>query len=568
LAPVNKKGRITVLETLNQILSVANDYIWHEYVLFFVLALGILFTVATKFSPLICLTHGFAILFGRYDKDSDPGAISHFQALSAALSATVGLGNIGGVAIAVSMGGPGAVFWMWVVGLMGMSIKLVEVSQSMLYRDTHIRDEPHGGPMWVADKGLAKLGFATLGKWIAGIFCITTIVSAITGGNMFQVLNVADVTQTNFGVDPLVSGAIMTLLVGSVIVGGIKRIGSVAGTLVPFMCGIYLIAALAVVIVNIADIPSMFKLIIVSAFSPLEAQGAFIGGTFGYAFMWGMKRALFSNEAGQGSSPIAHSAARTKEPIREGIVAGLEPFIDTLVVCTLTSLVILSSGAWNRGAVVQLESDPLISKAADNSWQVEDQRIPNHPEINQGSGVFLLARIGTTDLRTNTDLIKIYGAVSPDTLGDPNFLTVRFQSVQADYMPRVQADLGVYVDYFGAALTSHAFDRVFPGLGFWMVTLASWLFGVSTIISWSYYGEQSTLYLFGEKSVMPYRIIYSALIMVTTLGIIQSEEALDNISSFGTGVMLLANIPIMILFANEAISAYHQYVRRLKAKEF
>ncbi len=370
------------MQTLFAALGRVNDILWHPWVLYIVLATGVLFTLWTGVAQFRSITHGVQLVRGRYQVGNAPGALTHFQALSAALSATVGLGNIGGVALAVALGGPGAVFWMWVVGFVGMALKLTEVTLSMLYRSTPEGSEPHGGPMWVAQRGFAAMGpkWRWLGGIVGSIFCVTLLVSAITSGNMFQAWNVAVVTEQSFGVPSMVTGVILTVLVALVILGGIRRIGAVAGALVPLMCGIYLLAALYVLAVNVELIPSTFALIVRGAFSPLEAHGAFVGGTAGYAFAWGMKRALFSNEAGQGSSPIAHSAARTSEPVSEGIVAGLEPFIDTLLVCTITALVILTSGAWNREPEAMLPSTPTISDVGDGRWQIAAAPLPERPE--------------------------------------------------------------------------------------------------------------------------------------------------------------------------------------------
>jgi alanine or glycine:cation symporter, AGCS family len=312
------------MDDINAIIGAINDVLWHDFVLYVVLGAGVLFTIWSGFSQYRALTHGTQVIRGRWDEAGDPGAINHFQALSTALSATVGLGNIGGVALAIAVGGPGAVFWMWMVGIFGMALKTTEVTLSMLYRNTDDPDNPHGGPMWVAKRGFARLGWPVLGTTLGGIFCVTLIISAITGGNMFQAWNVAEITNGYFPSMPkFVVGVILATVVAMVIIGGIRRIGAVAGRLVPMMCLLYLLAAVYVLAVHIGEVPEMLRLIVVSAFTPADAAGAFLGGTAGYAFLWGMKRALFSSEAGQGSAPIAHSAAKTKEPVREGVVAGL-----------------------------------------------------------------------------------------------------------------------------------------------------------------------------------------------------------------------------------------------------
>lgn len=302
---------------LSDLLATINAVLWNETWLYIIVGTGILFTVWSGFSQYRALTHGPSVVRGVYDDPNDPGAINHFQALSAALSGTVGLGNIGGVALAITLGGPGAIFWMWVVGFLGMAIKLTEVTMSMLYRNTDDPQNPHGGPMWVADKALARLKpeLKWLGKAIAVVFCVCLLMSSATGGNMFQAWNIAEVTNEYFGVPGWVCGVMLATLVAAVIIGGIKRIGKVAGTLVPFMVTLYLLVGFYVLFLNVEKIPGIFALIIGDAFTPAEASGAFIGGTVASAFLFGMKRAVFSNEAGQGSSPIAHSAAKTDEQI-------------------------------------------------------------------------------------------------------------------------------------------------------------------------------------------------------------------------------------------------------------
>ena len=554
------------METLNAVLTAINNVLWHDAVLYIILGVGLVLVVWTRFGPLVALTHGVAIVRGKYDDTHDPGAISHFQALSAALSATVGLGNIGGVALAISLGGPGAVFWMWVVGIAGMALKMTEVTQSMLYRQTDDPENPHGGPMFVVSEGLARMrpSLAPLGRGIGYVFCITLLISTVTGGNMFQAWNVGTVTNLNFGVPTLLSGLVLAAVTAAVIIGGIKRIGAVAGRLVPFMCGMYLLAAVYVLALNVDAVPGLFRLIVISAFSPTEAQGAFLGGTFGYAFLWGMKRALFSNEAGQGSAPIAHAAARTDEPVREGIVAGLGPFIDTIVVCTLTALVILASGAWNRPAVATFEPLPSIVSGGPGNWTIESGPLPDDTDTPwlTGQNVFVVLDSGVKNDDTGSSLVELTGVVAE---ADGHY-HVEWGTVSGDRTPRMH-DGGVHVVYSGASLTSHAFDRVQPGLGRWLVTLASWLFAVSTIISWNYYGEQGVIFLFGIRRIRAYRIAYCLMIIIATSGFITTDRELDALTGLGTGVMLFANIPIILIFSRQAMQRYHDYMGRLRSGE-
>ncbi|CAN5349151.1 hypothetical protein BH24PSE2_BH24PSE2_11770 [soil metagenome] len=548
---------------VNALLASINAFLWADWVLYILLGTGVLFTIWSGFSQYRALTHGVQVVRGVYDDPNDPGAINHFQALSAALSATVGLGNIGGVSLAIALGGPGAVFWMWIVGLFGMAIKLTEVTLSMLYRNTDNPQDPHGGPMWVARNGFAMMSpkLAPIGKLLGGIFCVTLLISTITGGNMFQAWNVGDITEEYFGVPSIAVGILGARIVGSVIIGGIKRIGAVAGRLVPLMISLYLIAAIYVLVVHIGRVPAMFNMIFTAAFSAQEATGAFIGGTIGYAFLFGMKRALFSNEAGQGSSPIAHSAAKTDEPAREALVAGMEPFIDTIVVCTLTALVILVTGVWSRSAEANYTVSPRIVPVEINEWSIETEAAPPPADHvwRDGESVYTIVRAHYND-RTGNNLHRLDGNVRMID-GEPH---IEWFTLRSPQRPEL-IDAGVYATFIGATLTAKAFDSVTPGLGKWLITLAAWLFAISTMISWSYYGEQGMIYLAGERSVLPYKIAYCALIIVATTGFIETNAELDNLTGIGTGVMLFANVPIMWIFGRQAMRAYHEYIGRLKA---
>ncbi len=592
--------------TLNDVVNTLNGLLFSETVVYALLATGLLFTLWSGFGQYRALTHGVSVIKGKYDKQDDPGAISHFQALSAALSATVGLGNIAGVALAVALGGPGAIFWMWVIGVLGMALKMTEVIQSMLSRDISDPSNPHGGPMYVVDS-LFKSAGGRFGATIGGIFCITLVLSAITGGNMFQAWNVAAVTTQyfdlpvvsemekthNFNPETFTIGAILAIIVGCVIIGGIKRIGAVAGKLVPFMCVVYLIAGLCVLVLNIGQIPELLMLIVKYGvgLGDAPASGAFLGGTIGYAAMWGIKRALFSSEAGQGSAPIAHSAAKCDEPVREGVVAGLEPFIDTLVVCTVTALIILASGAWNRGPEAHFAEDAAIELSLqDDEWalatpplphKTEEAKHTNSVDENESGwsvndSVFMIVRNHQSE-DTGDNLHRVNGSVVKNDDGsfgvkwDPIPLKEDEDGTKVDVTVEQP---GVFVDYPGATLTAHAFDRTIPGLGKWLVVFAAWLFAISTMISWSYYGEKGVVYIFGKEgaisiiSVTFYRIAYTLLVAVSTIGFIKTDAELDMWTTLGLGAMLVANIPIMWIYGPKAMRAYHDYINKLKNGEY
>ena len=548
------------MEEFKLIIEIIGGFLWNNYTLYAVVATGVVFTIWSGFSQYYALTHGFKVVKGDYDKDSDPGAISHFQALSTALSATVGLGNIGGVALAISLGGPGAVFWMWVVGFLGMAIKLSEVSLSMIHRNIDEADNPSGGPMWVVERNFAnKSGLLkVLGKFIAGTFCVALIVNTITAGNMFQAWNVANLTEAYFGVPTIVTGLVLAIIVGSVIIGGIKRIGAVTSKLVPFMLIIYVLACIYVLALNFSSIPEMLRLIVTAAFSPMESSNAFLGGTAGSAFIFGMQRALFSNEAGQGSSAIAHSAAKTDEPIREGVVAGLEPFIDTIVVCTMSALVILVTGIWNRPAEVQL-TEVVIAQEG-QIWSL-DGSFEDKESLKEGAKVFMIYS-GSENTDSGNALNKVYGTVMIENSSK----SIQWDRIKSQKIPNT--DGAIYLDYVGANLTAAAFDEVSSGLGKWLVTLASWLFAISTMISWSYYGEKGVAFLMGEKAILTYKLSFCALAVLSTTGFIQTDRELNLFANLGTGLCIMANLPILWLFGYQAIRDYKVYIAKLKAGNF
>jgi AGCS family alanine or glycine:cation symporter len=484
----------------------------------------------------------------------------------------VGLGNIGGVALAISMGGPGALFWMWVTGFLGMAIKAMEVTLAMIYRDVSDPESPRGGAMYVVTRGLGA-NAGPVGRafsWLLAIcFCLTVLLATMTGGNMFQSANVAMITTQYFGIPGIVTGIILAVGTGVVILGGIKRIGDVAGRLVPLMCGLYLMSGLAVLVVKSADVPALLAMVVREAFSPTTAQGAFLGATAWFGLTTGLRRALFSNEAGQGTSPMAHSAAKTREPVREGIVAGLEPFVDTCVVCTLTALVILVTGTWNRDSMGLLKGDfKLVSENGVTRVQgpasVDALPVPaGESGWIEGQNFFLIGESADVQANSGNNLVKIKGSVVAEVGG----LKLQWAEVQPGTV--LKGEPAVYRDLLGAALTGLAYDRAIPGLGKWMVTLVCWLFAYSTLISWSFYGETASVFLFGKHAVLPYRLVYClATAAITLPGMIETEKDLGNLSDLGTGFMLLANVPIILIMSPQAIRALREYLRKLDSGAF
>lgn len=326
---------------------------------------AVYFTIRMGFVNVRLFRHAVEVARGRYDNPADVGEVTHFQALSAALSATVGLGNIAGVAIAVSLGGPGAMFWMIIAGLLGMSSKFTEVTLGLMYREIRHDGKVMGGAMEYLSKGLAELGKPRLGKILAVLFAVLCIGGSLGGGNAFQVgqsLNALQETSTFFRNYPYMYGLLMVFLVGVVILGGIRRIAKTAEMIVPFMCGIYILACLWIVFLHLPQVPAALGIVVKEAFTPQAAYGGFLG-----VLVIGFQRASFSNEAGIGSAPIAHSAAKTPYPVREGVVGLLEPFIDTVVVCSMTAIVIVVTGAYNNPAyadIIQAKQGAALTSRA------------------------------------------------------------------------------------------------------------------------------------------------------------------------------------------------------------
>ncbi|MFK7872111.1 MAG: alanine/glycine:cation symporter family protein [Oligoflexales bacterium] len=417
---------------------------------------GVVLTLRMKFVNVRLFKHAIDVVRGRFDDPNHVGEVTHFQALTSALSATVGLGNIAGVAIAVSLGGPGAVFWLWVVAFFGMSMKFTSCTFAQMYRRVNPQGRVLGGPMVYLEEGFRESGVigSAFGLILARIFAVMAIFASFGGGNLFQANQAFELLETEFVVfqgSGLIVGCVLAFFVGIVLVGGVTRIGEVTSKLVPLMCGLYCLGCLAVLSANISAIPDAFYEIFKQAWYP---QAMWSGGFIG-VLIQGIRRASFSNEAGVGSAAIAHAAAKTDEPVREGVVGMLGPFIDTHIVCTMTALTVIVSGAYLEPA--------LVGK--------------------------------------------------------------------------------------GAALTAYAFSTVGPFLAS-VLSIIAVVFAYSTILSWSYYGEKGVEYLFGEKGILPYRILY---VLVVIMGPVVS---LQNVIDFSDMMLLSMAFPNIIgmLFLSKQVS--------------
>ena len=328
-----------MIETITEFTGNLSGLLWNNGLTMLILVgTGLYLTIRLRFVQLTGFRHGWVLISGKLSRDTDSGEVSHFQALSTALSATVGTGNIAGVATAISLGGPGALFWMWVTAFVGMATKFTESTLALRFREIDDDGTIAGGPMYTLLHGLKM-------KRMAALFAVFALIASFGIGNMVQANSVVDgltYIWPEFEAYSWLIGVVLAVLVGSVILGGVHRIAVVASAIVPFMVIIYVVSALAVLIANAAEIPGALVKIVNLALNPWAAGAAAVGE----AIRWGVARGLFSNEAGLGSSPMAHAAARTSEPVREGLVAMMEPFVDTIIICTMTGLVIVISGAY------------------------------------------------------------------------------------------------------------------------------------------------------------------------------------------------------------------------------
>jgi alanine or glycine:cation symporter, AGCS family len=416
------------METYSQIIGFYNQHIGPVILLVLLIPAGIMYTIMLKFLQFRKMGTAIKVVAGKYDHDDNPGDISHFQALSAALSATVGIGNIAGVAMAIAWGGPGAVFWIWLTGFLGMALKFAECTLALKYREQDDEGNIAGGPMYYIKKALAS----KLGKWatyMSVVFAVGTLICSFGTGNMPQANSMAQAIHSVYNIPTWVSGLIIAILVFLVIVGGIKRIGKVAGTLVPAMAGFYVLGALAVIVINYDKVGDAFLLIFRGAFNGESAlKGGFIG-----TMLWGIKRGLFSNEAGQGSAPIAHAAAKTKYPVREGLVSMLEPFIDTVLICSLTALVIILGGAY----VATTGSGPEIKPLYDGAVLTTESFRAGLAPIGMGG-------FGRHMVAISTVLFALSTAISWSYYGDRS-VEFLFRNKKAVFIYRILFSIIIFV---------------------------------------------------------------------------------------------------------------------------
>lgn len=545
------------MDTFDHIITWLVDLIWNTPEAFpamviVLLSFGVFITFRLGFIQIRRFGHGLKVVTGFYDDPEDEGDINHFQALTTALSATVGIGNIAGVALAIHYGGPGALFWMWVTAVLGMAIKFTEVTLAQEYRTQNPDGTVSGGPMYYIEKGLGPNW-----KWLAVAFAISAAICAFLTGNAVQANTVADVMKTDFQIPTAITGLITASLVAAVVLGGIKRIGRVTSRLVPFMGILYVLGALVILLLHYeAVLPSLWT-IVGNAFNPQAGALGVGSGALIFTLSYGVQRGLFSNEAGQGSAPIAHSAAKTDEPVREGVVALLEPFIDTLIICTMTGLVIVSTGSWDMQHKSSIDPSSGIV-----TYEITD----GAAEAGGSSSNTLYFSNGVPENGT----MNHYNFPVDTMFTDAGYSTPFTGRIVVDN-ENVQVISENGTEYStlyggviqnGAPLTSAAFERglnpLFPGGGY-LVTFAVLLFAISTSISWSYYGDRAAQYLFGFKSIFWYRL---AFVGMHFLGAVATLTVVWNFGDVMLGLMAFFNIIALFALSGVAYKITKNYFAR------
>jgi AGCS family alanine or glycine:cation symporter len=491
---------------------------------------------------------------GKYSSKSDPGEITHFQALTAALSATVGLGNIAGVAIAIGIGGPGAVFWMVMMGLCGMTTKFCECTLGTKFRRISPEGKVSGGAMYYLEDGVGARGggWKVFGKILAVMFAILCICGAFGAGNMYQANQAHAQFSTTFGIleNGWMFGAIMAVVVGLVIVGGIVWIGRVTSILVPFMCGSYVIAALVIIFSNLGAVPDAFEQIVLGAFREEALTGGLIG-----ALIQGIRRAAFSNEAGIGSAPIAHSAVKTTKPASEGIVALLEPFVDTVVVCTMTALVIVIGNTWkisyqvDEAQAIELRSDAIGDAEVLHTVSAEEYL----RELGTKQEILVKASEEAEEESRNWIQVRV--------LADGGETDTEIEGWMA--ADATEADGGV-TKLKGIPVTSLAFEK---GISWFpvLLTVAVLLFAFSTMISWSYYGEQGVIYLFGRKrgAIIAYNLVFCAFIVIGAGASLSNVIDLSDAAVFGMCIPNLIGVYLLLPVIRKELKIFRSHAKTI-----
>ncbi|MDB4253460.1 sodium:alanine symporter family protein [Gammaproteobacteria bacterium] len=528
----------------------------------FLIGTGIFFTAYLGFPQFRFFAHGWRIVTGKYAKEDAEGETTPFEALTTAMSGAVGTGNIGGVALAIWIGGPAAIFWMWITAIFGMTTKFVEVTMAHKYRTTLSDGSISGGPMYYIEKSFNK-------RWAGVLFAALMMICAIGSGNMPQINNIASVLDSTFSIPKLTTGLVLGVMLWMIIAGGIKRIAKIASKLVPIMAVIYFGGALVVVAENYQNIIPSFHSIFSQVFSGSAAAGGFLGASFAMSLKLGVARGLYSNEAGQGSSPIAHASAKAEHSVEQGMVSILEPFIDTIVVCSVTALVILSSGAWTQKYDNTFERSSMAifagSYAESNSKDVEelgkyilDARNFTSDTTNVENFTGSLDLIDGQMQKQNVTVFH-NNSIAEDVVfyqgGEPvsGLLEISDGKI-ADSSVRVEGKSLIH----SAELTSKAFGSGVLGIyGEYIVAIGLLLFAFSTAIAWSYYGDRSTAYIFGEGAVPWYRMIYVVCFIAAA---VVDTTVIWNIAYVVVALVTIPNLIALFVLRKEMKEQVDSYV--------
>jgi AGCS family alanine or glycine:cation symporter len=550
------------MQEINEFLILIDQYLgsssWFVPLL---LGTGIFFTFYLGFPQVRYFTFALKVVRGRYDKKSDQGDTSHFQALTTALSGTVGTGNIAGVAFAIHLGGPAALFWMLATAMVGMTTKFVEVTLSHKYREKISDGTMSGGPMYfMKNADFLLMGKKIDMKWVGIMFAFATVLSSFGTGSLPQINSISNSIYSSFGIDKMLTGGVLAILLGIVIIGGIKRIAKITERLVPFMAVVYVIGAFSVILFNLENIVPSFISIFSEVFTGSAAVGGFLGASVSFAISRGVNRGLYSNEAGQGSAPIAHASAKTNEPVSEGLVAILEPFIDTIIICTITGLVLLSSGVWNEKhhnlfAKADLE---VLDRVYDEEVEGDVESLFNYLNGNSSIDKFsgsinvesgnIIEKLTLIHARSIAEDVLVYNSSGDVYSGNINVVNGKIQeNVSVEGKSLVHS----------APLTAIAFDRGFFGsYGNYIVSIGLLLFAFSTAIAWSYYGDRAMTYLFGSGSVIYFRIAYVIGFFIASFA---DTTIIWNVSLITIALMTVPNLIGLLWLRKEVKSTIKDY---------
>lgn len=555
------------MQQINDFFNLLHQYIGgNNWFIFLLLGTGVFFTIYLRFPQIRYFRHALRIVKGKYDKKSDKGDTSHFQALTTALSGTVGTGNIAGVALAVHLGGPAALFWMLITAFLGMCTKFVEVILSHKYRDFDEKGMVAGGPMYYMKKRLnipLKGGRQIkTGYWLGGFFAIATILSSFGSGSLPQINSISNSIFATFGVSHIITGGVLSVFLALIIIGGIKRIAMVTARLVPFMAIIYFLGAFAVILFNYQHIIPSLVSIFRDVFTGTAALGGFLGAGLSFAFTNGVNRGLFSNEAGQGSAPIAHAAAKAHEPVSEGMVAILEPFIDTIVICFLTGLVLLSSGVWNEKLPNQFQKTDIevLADSYDDNVADDVKKLKDH--LSYAAGVPLFTgelTVMNGQIEGNQSILHARSLAENIMVRKGGELYNGKITVAGGKVTNSANDLTFsgYSLIHSAPLTTVAYTRSFLGnFGKYIVAIGLLLFAFSTAIAWSYYGDRAVTYLIGARYVTGYRIIF---VIGFFLASFTDTTIIWNLSLLTVAFMAIPNLIGLLVLHREVKTTIRDY---------